>query len=428
MTDLYFQARLQAARIHLKLGAYPEAVAGVTTYLSRNKGDAAAHDIQKQATSGQSGLQQAQKAMSQSQWESCINSATDLLEHSPSSIRLYEVRSICYSASGRVEEAVGDLTRAISISPNSPALLTRLALLNAVYLDGGAQSTVPLKQCLHFDPDDKACKKLFRALRSLEKDLTRIRNFLESSGWRSALNILEPKDGASLNERIKQIVADHEADHSLPSLTQSSLITSILAWTCKAQVQVGTIRASAKACNAVLERDPENIDGLTGRGKLLLKDEKYEEAMPLLQKAFEAGGRSDRALAEEIQKAQRLLKQSKQKDYYKVLGVSRDADAAMIKKAYRKKTKTAHPDKGGSVEAMAAVNEAYEVLSNGELRARFDNGDDPNDPQSAQHHHQHFYGSPGGGMGGQDFFQHFFQQGQAFGGGGHQQHFKFNFG
>lgn len=34
-----------------------------------------------------------------------------------------------------------------------------------------------------------------------------------------------------------------------------------------------------------------------------------------------------------VQKAQRLLKQSKQKDYYKVLGVPRDADERAIKKA-----------------------------------------------------------------------------------------------
>lgn len=47
-----------------------------------------------------------------------------------------------------------------------------------------------------------------------------------------------------------------------------------------------------------------------------------------------------------------------------VLGVSRDADARTIKKAYRKASKTAHPDKGGTEAKMAALNEAYEVLSN----------------------------------------------------------------
>ena len=54
---------------------------------------------------------------------------------------------------------------------------------------------------------------------------------------------------------------------------------------------------------------------------------------------------------------------------------------------------------------MATVNEAYEVLSDPELRARFDNGDDPNDPS----------GGVGPGGGGGNPFAHFFQQS---GGGG----------
>ena len=74
---------------------------------------------------------------------------------------------------------------------------------------------------------------------------------------------------------------------------------------------------------------------------------------------------------QKLQKAQKLLKQSKQKDYYKVLGVSRDADERTIKKAFRKAAKLAHPDKGGSEAKMAAVNEAYEVLSDPGARSVF---------------------------------------------------------
>lgn len=125
-------------------------------------------------------------------------------------------------------------------------------------------------------------------------------------------------------------------------------------------------------------------------------------------------------------------------DYYKVLGVSRDADTATIKKAYRRATLKAHPDKGGSEAAMAAVNEAWEVLGNPELKARYDSGDDPNDPTGGQGH-QHggfgggggghpFYGSPGGGMGGQQFFQQFFQQGGGAFGNAHGQGMPFGAG
>jgi len=64
---------------------------------------------------------------------------------------------------------------------------------------------------------------------------------------------------------------------------------------------------------------------------------------------------------------------------------------------------------------MAAINEAYEVLSDPELKARFDNGDDPNNPEQQGNP---FHGSPfGQGQGGQQFF---FRQGpgQGFPGGG----------
>ena len=61
------------------------------------------------------------------------------------------------------------------------------------------------------------------------------------------------------------------------------------------------------------------------------------------------------------------------KDYYSILGVSKDADDASIKRMYRKLSKKHHPDKGGDEEKFKEVNEAYSVLSNPEKRADYDN-------------------------------------------------------
>ncbi len=63
-------------------------------------------------------------------------------------------------------------------------------------------------------------------------------------------------------------------------------------------------------------------------------------------------------------------------DYYELLGVSRNASAADIKKAYRRAAQKHHPDRNpddkGAEEKFKEAKEAYEVLSNGQKRAAYD--------------------------------------------------------
>jgi molecular chaperone DnaJ len=60
------------------------------------------------------------------------------------------------------------------------------------------------------------------------------------------------------------------------------------------------------------------------------------------------------------------------KDYYKILGVPRDASQEEIKKAYRKLAHKYHPDKGGDEQKFKEINEAYQVLGDKEKRAQYD--------------------------------------------------------
>ena len=62
------------------------------------------------------------------------------------------------------------------------------------------------------------------------------------------------------------------------------------------------------------------------------------------------------------------------KDYYEVLGVSKDASAADIKSAFRKLAKKYHPDnkETGDEAKFKEIGEAYAVLSNENKRRQYD--------------------------------------------------------
>ncbi len=130
------------------------------------------------------------------------------------------------------------------------------------------------------------------------------------------------------------------------------------------------------------------------------------------------------------------------KDYYKILGVDKNATEAEIKKAYRKLANKYHPDKNknnnDAEEKFKEINEAYEVLKDKEKRSKYDRlgsqynryrqgGGDPNGFDWSQWYSQQNRGGSsygrsqdfgdmfsGGGGGLSDFFEKIF--GGGFGG------------
>lgn len=60
------------------------------------------------------------------------------------------------------------------------------------------------------------------------------------------------------------------------------------------------------------------------------------------------------------------------RNYYDILEIERTADAAAIKKGYKKAALVLHPDKGGTDELFQMANEAFQVLNDPVKRSDYD--------------------------------------------------------
>ena len=104
------------------------------------------------------------------------------------------------------------------------------------------------------------------------------------------------------------------------------------------------LKESIQDCTSALELDEKYFKAILRRAKSYMDLEMYDEAV----RDYESANKMDRGNQEVrqlLQQAKLELKKSKRKDYYKMLGVGKDANDDEIKKAYRKRALVHHPGK-----------------------------------------------------------------------------------
>jgi DnaJ homolog subfamily C member 3 len=359
-------------------------------------------------------------------WEACINQAGVAIMTASTSLSLRQLRARCRFERGEVQEGVSDLAHVLQIHPSLVEPHLQISSMLFYSLGDTERGLAQIRKCLHSDPDSKPCKTLFRREKALSKVIDKVLSLIDSRQFNSATKLLigtNAEDDLGLLNDLKADIAAAKASRIIHPSSPDTLYASLIERTCECYREMNSPRKAAPYCTEALTLNPSSLHGLLYQAQKQLEADEFDAAIATLNSAKEIHP-NVQAVHQMLQEAQVLLKRSKQKDYYKVLDVSRDADERTIKRAYRTLTKVHHPDKATArgitkekaEKKMAQINEAYEVLSNPELKAKFDRGEDPNDPMAQQGGHP-FQGSPFGG--GQQFF---FQQG----GGGQQ--FKFHAG
>lgn len=185
--------------------------------------------------------------------------------------------------------------------------------------------------------------------------------------------------------------------------------------------KLGNLMDAIGDCSAALAANQAYLKALLLRARCHNDLEMYEECV----RDYEQAQTQQKTIEirQLLNEAKVNLKRSKRKDYYKILGVGKQASTEEIKKAYRKRAMVHHPDrhshssdaeKKEQEKKFKEVGEAYAILSDAQKRMRYDSGKDMDDQfgggggcenmfdasQLFRHFNMEFPGGGGGGGGG----------------------------
>lgn len=171
--------------------------------------------------------------------------------------------------------------------------------------------------------------------------------------------------------------------------------------------KIGNIRDAIADCTNTLSKNANYLKAILLRAKCHTDMENFEESV----KDYEAALKMEKTaeIRNLLKEAKTALKRSKRKDYYKILGIDRNATDDEIKKAYRKRALVHHPDRHANVsdeekreqeKKFKEVGEAYAILSDPQKKNRFDNGQDLDDVEfdPSQMYRQFFHFAGDGGQ------------------------------
>lgn len=207
---------------------------------------------------------QAEKA---GDWEGCVSHAAVAIMVASTSLGLRQMRARCQFERGKVREGVSDLAHAVQISPGSTAPYMQMSSMLFYSMGDMEKGMEQIRKCLHSDPDSKACSKLYRQEKQVDKAMKQISALKDKRQLNNAVKLLVGVGKeAGLIQDVKEAVSSGKESGYIHNSSPDELYASLVELTCELYSDV------------IPDRPLINVDQLT------LSDEQQKESRTLLHR------------------------------------------------------------------------------------------------------------------------------------------------
>ncbi|XP_061664099.1 dnaJ homolog subfamily C member 3b isoform X2 [Syngnathoides biaculeatus] len=299
----FLAARLQRGSILLKQGNAQEARDDFEAVLRSSPESADARERLARARDLEELQENAQVAYYRADYVAAVSALDQVIEISPWDPEMRELRADCHLRAGDPQKAIQDLAPATRLRSDNRAAFLKLSLLH-YSLGEHRESLNQVRECLKLDQDDKECLGHYKQVKKLSKQLDSAEELIQAERYRDAI------------EKYEFVMKAEPHVVYYANLARERI--------CFCLVKVKAATEAIKVCSEAHQRDPRNARILRDRAEAFILNQDYENAVEDYQEAVEFDGDCD-DIREGLERARKLLKISRKRDYYKILGVSRYA-------------------------------------------------------------------------------------------------------
>lgn len=173
-------------------------------------------------------------------WVSCTLHADTAILVAGAALDLRQRRARCRFEKGDFAEGISDLLHVAQITSGSTAASLQISATLFFALQETENGLSQIRKCLHSDPDSKACSKLLKREKAIDKQLKKVRDLMAKRQFNSAIKSLLPSadDATGLLQTVQDELKEYKDQGFIHKNAPSNLYNALVELTCEAYTEV----------------------------------------------------------------------------------------------------------------------------------------------------------------------------------------------